>query len=152
MRAPTAHLCSVQGYGQKPPSGHIYPGSGRTADSSSKASIADADASQTVRAADGHAEELVEDPDGEFVGAAADLPHPPGAPRIINVGIQGPGMVCARRPGWLLYRARVWTKRTGIGCWKPYPTAGYTVQQAAPTLEAAGGLTELRPPEFACRL
>ena len=35
--------------------------------------------------------QVVEDPDAEFGGGVADLPHPPGAPRIINVGIGGPG-------------------------------------------------------------
>lgn len=85
----------MQGYGSKPPSGHIYPGSGRTADSSSQPPAPDAlsgsSAAAPAAAVNGHAEDVVEDPEEEFVGLSADLPHPPGAPRIINVGIEGPG-------------------------------------------------------------
>ena len=87
-----APLCSVQGYGKKPPMGYLYPGSGRTADTR----VADG-----VPAAEGHQPgegqpaagpaEVVEDPDKEFPGAVSDLPHGSGAPRIINVGIGGPG-------------------------------------------------------------
>ena len=81
----------MQGYGRKPPIGFIYPGSGRTADSRHPGSepAANGHVPGTHQAAE--PSEVLEDPDDEFPGSVGDLPHPTGAPRIINVGIGGPG-------------------------------------------------------------
>jgi DNA ligase-1 len=111
-------FASVQGYGHKGPAGvegWVYPGSGGTADSKPPGEGDDAGPGTPPGEGEGEGEGvppappaagdpppviIPEDPDGEFAPdpavPAADLPSRTG-PRIINVGIPGPG---ADPPRW----------------------------------------------------
>ena len=116
-------LRSVQGYGRRsvaPNDGWVYPGSGATADSQHlplrppvaplAAGVAangilgaQALAAGAAGACDSAAgpNGVEEDPEAEFVGDNVECP-PADGPRIINVGIPGPGKGTAHRfpSGW----------------------------------------------------
>ena len=106
--AESVFFASVQGYGHKGPAGvegWVYPGSGGTVDSKKAAEGAGAAPGTPPGDGEGAAPAaapaiIPEDPDGEFVSdpavPASDLP-PRTGPRIINVGIPGPG---ADAPRW----------------------------------------------------
>lgn len=95
----SGYLCSVQCYGKRSLGGWMYPGSGATCDtrtpSANPAAPDTAPANgdsqlPSAPAQDGFGEVPPEDPELEF--ATAEGEHPlPGGPRVINVGIAGPG-------------------------------------------------------------
>ncbi|KAL0037126.1 hypothetical protein WJX79_001631 [Trebouxia sp. C0005] len=91
-------FASVQGYGQKAPGigAFVYPGSGATCDTrpASAGQAADPNVAQPSGMTMTEEDDIMEDPDNEFGADAA--PQGEG-PRIINVGIPGPG---AHVPMW----------------------------------------------------
>lgn len=118
-------LRSVQGYGRRtasPTDGWVYPGSGATADScpptapsapqTAAAEGPGADGGLVAKAMPGGARPgegghgagdepggVEEDPEAEFAGD--DLERPPrDGPRVINVGIPGPGAQASAEGGW----------------------------------------------------
>ncbi|KAL3144011.1 hypothetical protein ABBQ32_003818 [Trebouxia sp. C0010 RCD-2024] len=92
-------FASVQGYGQKAPGigAFVYPGSGATCDTrpASAGATAPPGVAQPNDLPSTEQEEIVEDPDNEF-DTDVDSKHGDG-PRVINVGIPGPG---AHVPLW----------------------------------------------------
>ncbi|GAX85628.1 hypothetical protein CEUSTIGMA_g13043.t1 [Chlamydomonas eustigma] len=101
-------FASVQGYGHRSASlgrdgGWFYPGSGCTADTKppSLGATAAPDDSRAASAASQDTQfvhQVKEDPDGEFTGSTADQGGRKGqGPRIINVGVPGPG---SKRQMW----------------------------------------------------
>lgn len=91
-------FASVQGYGQKAPGigAFVYPGSGATCDTrpASAGHAIDPNSAQPSGMSTTEEDDIVEDPDNEF--GADTVPQGEG-PRIINVGIPGPG---AHVPMW----------------------------------------------------
>ena len=87
---------SVQGFGKKPSmdGGYVYPGSGATCDTDAELAKREPEAAETDPSAEDEAasgEVPPEDPDVEFKTIPGH--HPPSTgPRVINVGIPGPGL------------------------------------------------------------
>lgn len=87
--------------------GYVYPGSGSTCDSrlveqqepaaDAGAPIAEGAQAEAGAESNTHGELYPEDPDLEFATAPGDQP-PPSGPRIINVGIPGPGNAGSQGP------------------------------------------------------
>ena len=103
----------MQGFGKKPSldGGYVYPGSGATCDTDKELAKREpeADASQAVEPEPSVDDEALsgevppDDPDVEF----KTLPghHPPTTgPRVINVGIPGPGLASLSLLGGVLMK------------------------------------------------